>query len=126
MAIGPILRTLLDERDLNPYRLAALSGVNANHIGLMLSGKIANPRGDTLAKLAAALGVHVEALLGDSSSVAESSPPFSAGSDHDAARPSTPSRSRSVPSHPEDRRSSRRISARRTRCSITSTGRIAT
>jgi len=87
MAIGPILRALLEKRGLNPYRLAAISGVNANHIGLMLSGKIASPRGDTLVKLAKALGVEPGDLVESESPVSESSPPFSAGADHDAARP---------------------------------------
>jgi transcriptional regulator with XRE-family HTH domain len=58
---------LLNERQMTKYRLAKLSGVSQTTINDICSGKagIKNCTGETLYKLAAALGVTVEALLSE-------------------------------------------------------------
>lgn len=58
---------LLEEKQMSKYRLAKLSGVSQSTINDICSGKadIKNCTGETLYKLAAALGVTVEALLAE-------------------------------------------------------------
>ncbi len=58
---------LLEDKQMSKYRLAKLSGVSQSTINDICSGKadIKNCTGETLYKLAAALGVTVEALLAE-------------------------------------------------------------
>lgn len=59
------LRGLLDERGWSAYELAQRAGVQANHIGHVLTGRIQMPRGTTLVKIARELGVSTEALISE-------------------------------------------------------------
>jgi transcriptional regulator with XRE-family HTH domain len=65
----------LKKHGFSQYQLARLTGVPANHIGLILQGRIKNPRLDTIAKLAAGFGLSVDEFTSDRphSTVAEPS-----------------------------------------------------
>lgn len=70
VALRENLRRLLDERGWSAYELAQRSGVQANHIGHVLTGRIRMPRGGTIVSLARALGVGAEVLVEDAASPA--------------------------------------------------------
>ena len=73
------LRELMTGRRLSAYKLGKMSGVSANHLGAILNGKIKEPGGGTLKKLADALGVAVDRIL-------EETPAVGASREHDASR----------------------------------------
>ena len=62
------INKLLDEKQMTKYRLAKSSGVSQTTVNDICSGKvnIRNCTGETLYRLAQALGVSMESLLWDS------------------------------------------------------------
>lgn len=68
------------------YRLAKEAGLTATQVKEIEEGTNRNPEMATVNKLAKALGVSPGALL-DGADISESSPPWSAGADHDEPRP---------------------------------------
>jgi transcriptional regulator with XRE-family HTH domain len=54
--IGKKIRQLRKAKGLSQRQLAEVAGVAASHVGLIESGRIRNPRLDTLLKLSVALG----------------------------------------------------------------------
>lgn len=60
------LRQLLDERGMNPRQLSLMAGLNPTAVRDMLSGRVQNPRYDTLQALAGVLGTSPAFLMGDS------------------------------------------------------------
>lgn len=65
MSVGSRIQKLLDSKGFTPAELSRRSGVGQGRLSLILSGKTPNPRGDTISKLAQALGVSVSSLLSD-------------------------------------------------------------
>jgi len=59
---GKFLAAELERRDLEPAELAARSGLSLSHVYQLLRGDRADPRGATLRKVAAALGLSEDAL----------------------------------------------------------------
>lgn len=57
------LRALMVLQDTNPTRLALDAGLNRTAIHDFLASRSANPRRDTIEKIAAALGVTAEGLM---------------------------------------------------------------
>lgn len=58
------LAEILQERDLNPSALARQAGLPRDAVRDILTGRSKHPRADTIAKLAAALGVDAGSLIG--------------------------------------------------------------
>lgn len=63
MSVATNIRALLEERKMSANALSVAAGLNRDTVGQILKGRGANPRSDTIAKLANALGVEPAALL---------------------------------------------------------------
>jgi transcriptional regulator with XRE-family HTH domain len=70
--VGERIKSLRETKPgLTQERLAAAAGVRQSHISRIESGDIKNVRGDLLAKIAQALGVSTDYLLGLGEGAAE-------------------------------------------------------
>lgn len=64
MQLGTKVRAERKKREWSLAELSRRSGLAANHIGHIETGRIENPRADVLQKLAVALGLSVDEILG--------------------------------------------------------------
>jgi len=64
MTTGERLRAIRNLRGLTQDKLATLSGIPQPHISDIEVGKILSPTGETIVKLAEALGITTDNLLG--------------------------------------------------------------
>ncbi len=78
MEIGERLRSLRDARGLSGYALANAAGVTPTHIKAIEDGTTKSPTAGTLTKIATALGITVDELVGAT---------IPSGENHDAGRP---------------------------------------
>ena len=79
MGIGSRIKVLREARGLSGYALAQAAGITPSRLKAIEDEDTEHPRSDTLARLAAALGVPMDDLAG--------SPCLPASREHDAARP---------------------------------------
>jgi transcriptional regulator with XRE-family HTH domain len=75
MDIGKRIRDLREERGLTQREVARRAGLTPSGVGFIENGQTQNPSAETVVAIARALGVRVEALLGEPVPLGEAPPP---------------------------------------------------